>query len=69
MLRVEHCKCVGLLVGSMGLSQSDSQAVLERLRLLLEAAGKKHYTFVMGRYRTLHILSSISHWPITMLLY
>jgi diphthamide biosynthesis enzyme Dph1/Dph2-like protein len=49
MTKVERAKVVGLLVGSMGLSNTDCQAVLHRLRKLLSAAKKKYYTIVLGR--------------------
>jgi diphthamide biosynthesis protein 2 len=59
MTKVEKAKVVGLLVGSMGLSQIDCQDILHRLRQLLTAAKKKYYTLVMGRLN----VAKLSNFP------
>jgi len=49
---VEACasaKIIGIIVGSMGLTGESTREIINRLQQLIEAAGKKHYTFVMGR--------------------
>lgn len=49
---VEACasaKIIGIIVGSMGLTGESTREIMNRLQQLIEAAGKKHYTFVMGR--------------------
>jgi diphthamide biosynthesis protein 2 len=49
MCQVETANVIGIIIGSMGLSETIMKAILNRLHLLIEAANKKHYTFVMGR--------------------
>jgi len=51
-LGVQGCasaSIIGIIVGSMGLTAASTQHIIRRLQLLIEAAGKRHYTFVMGR--------------------
>ena len=40
---------IGIIVGSMGLTAASTQHIIRRLQVLIETAGKRHYTFVMGR--------------------
>jgi diphthamide biosynthesis protein 2 len=47
--RVKDAKVVGLLIGSMGLSQAKMQATVQRMESFIAAAKKKCYVFVMGR--------------------
>lgn len=47
--RVKDATVIGLLIGSMGLSQTRMQAILKRLEGFIAAAKKKCYVFVMGR--------------------
>lgn len=47
--KVKDCQTFGIIVGSMGISADLAKAVVSRLQTLLSAAGKKFYTFVMGR--------------------
>lgn len=49
MSRVEQAGVVGLIIGSMGLAADATQALTRRLQHLIDAAGKKYYTFVVGR--------------------
>ena len=47
--RVKDANIIGIIVGSMGLTGELTRAVITRLQTLISAAGKHHYTFVMGR--------------------
>lgn len=47
--RVKESQIIGLLVGSMGLTATLIQSLLNRLQTLILAANKRYYTFVMGR--------------------
>jgi diphthamide biosynthesis protein 2 len=47
--KVKDAKIVGLLVGSMGIETLNLQTIVKQLQLLVEAAGKKFYVFVLGR--------------------
>lgn len=49
MLKVEHAKLIGIIIGSMGLTEADTRGIVDRLQALIEASGRRHYTFVMGR--------------------
>lgn len=49
VLRVKDAKTIGIIIGSMGISGETLKKVLNRLQLLISAAGKKYYSFVMGR--------------------
>lgn len=40
---------IGIIIGSMGLTAASTRGIVKRLQAIIEAAGKKHYTFVMGR--------------------
>ena len=40
---------MGIIVGSMGLNDTVTRALVCRLEKLITSASKKHYTFVMGR--------------------
>ena len=46
---VSAAKIVGIIIGSMGLTGESTRDIIRRLQQLLEAAGKRHYSFVMGR--------------------
>eukprot|EP01041_Mallomonas_annulata_P014022 gene14022-29854_t len=49
---VSHAKdaqIIGIIIGSMGLTGTIIQETVSRLQKLIIAAGKKYYTFVMGR--------------------
>lgn len=47
--RVKDANVVGIIIGSMGLTAEATNGASRRLHRLIEAAGKKCYTFVMGR--------------------
>lgn len=47
--RVRDAKVVGIIVGSMGLSDSETKCIIERLTRLLDVSRKQHLVFVMGR--------------------
>jgi len=47
--KVKAAKIIGLLVGSMGIETSNLQTIVKQLQMLVEAAGKKYYVFVLGR--------------------
>jgi len=47
--KVKESQIIGLLVGSMGLTATLIQRLLDRLQTLILAANKRYYTFVMGR--------------------
>ena len=47
--RVKDANIIGIIVGSMGLTGELTRTVIKRLQTLISAAGKHHYTFVMGR--------------------
>lgn len=49
VLRVKESSVIGLIVGSMGVAGDITRTILHRLHRLIEASGKKYYTFVMGR--------------------
>lgn len=49
MLKVKDASTIGIIVGSMGLTESSTQLILTRLQTLIQASGRKHYTFAMGR--------------------
>ena len=46
---VSAAKTIGIIVGSMGLTGETTRDIIRRLQLLIEAGGKRYYTFVMGR--------------------
>eukprot|EP00850_Spirogloea_muscicola_P015443 SM000118S25586 [mRNA] locus=s118:144641:148574:- [translate_table: standard] len=45
--RAKEAGIVGIILGTLAIA--GYQAVLERLRKILKSAGKKHYTFLMGK--------------------
>lgn len=47
--RVREADIVGIIVGSMGLNEIMTRTLVYRLEKLIRSAGKKHYTFVVGR--------------------
>ena len=47
--KVRDAEIVGIIVGSMGLNETTTRALIQRLEKLIRSAGKKHYTFIMGR--------------------
>eukprot|EP00607_Mallomonas_marina_P008835 CAMPEP_0182424892 /NCGR_PEP_ID=MMETSP1167-20130531/11154_1 /TAXON_ID=2988 /ORGANISM="Mallomonas Sp, Strain CCMP3275" /LENGTH=361 /DNA_ID=CAMNT_0024605047 /DNA_START=652 /DNA_END=1738 /DNA_ORIENTATION=+ len=47
--RVKEASVIGILIGSMGLTGELIQTCIARLQRLITAAGKIHYTLVMGR--------------------
>jgi len=47
--KVKDSKIIGILVGSMGLTGDLMKNVVNRLKLLINAAGKSYYFLVMGR--------------------
>lgn len=49
VMRVEHAKIIGIIVGSMGLTGTLTRELVDRLTRLIAASGKKSYVFVMGR--------------------
>mmetsp|Transcript_27452 Transcript_27452/g.26259 ORF Transcript_27452/g.26259 Transcript_27452/m.26259 type:complete len:395 (-) Transcript_27452:339-1523(-) len=49
LLRVGDANIIGIIVGSMGLSGDITQAIVGRLEILIKAAKKNSYVFVMGR--------------------
>jgi diphthamide biosynthesis protein 2 len=49
VLRVKDAKIVGIIVGSMGLTADLTKDIVHRLQVLIRAAHKRYYTFVMGR--------------------
>ena len=49
LLRVKDAKIIGIVVGSMGLAGEVTQAIVSRLEVLISAARKNSYVFVMGR--------------------
>lgn len=49
MLKVKEANTIGIIIGSMGLTGENTQLIVKRLQLLIEASGRKHYTFAMGR--------------------
>ena len=49
VMRVEEAEIIGIIVGSMGLSDTVMHALVSQLQALIHAAGKKSYCFVMGR--------------------
>lgn len=49
VMRVEEASIIGIIVGSMGLSDTVMHALVSQIQALIHAAGKKSYCFVMGR--------------------
>ena len=49
VLKAKDANIIGIIIGSMGLSDIVVQNTMYRLQSLITASGKKHYTFVMGR--------------------
>eukprot|EP00606_Chrysophyceae_sp_TOSAG23-5_P000926 GSChrysophyteH2.ASY1.ANO1.1283.1 assembled CDS len=47
--RVKSASIVGIIVGSMGLTGGNTRLIIERVQAVCAAAGKKTYTFIMGR--------------------
>jgi len=47
--KVKDAEIVGIIIGSMGLTGESTKEILNRVSKLIEAAGKKSYTFIMGR--------------------
>ncbi len=47
--KVKDSKIIGILVGSMGLTGDLMKEIVNRLKLLINAAGKSYYFLVMGR--------------------
>jgi len=47
--RVKDSSIIGIIIGSMGLTGESTRLIVTRLEGLIHAAGKKSYTFVMGR--------------------
>jgi diphthamide biosynthesis protein 2 len=47
--KVKDANIIGIIIGSMGLTAELTNGIVRRLQLLIEAAGKRHYCFVMGR--------------------
>ena len=49
VMKVKDAAVIGIIVGSMGLSGDIIRHTLSEIQALIAAAGKKSYTFVMGR--------------------
>jgi diphthamide biosynthesis protein 2 len=49
VMRAKDASIIGIIIGSMGFSQDDLKTSVRQLTLLIEAANKKCYCFVMGR--------------------
>lgn len=49
ILKVKDASVIGLLVGSMGVSQKKIVKCIDRMKILIKTAHKKSYVFVMGR--------------------
>ena len=56
VVRVRDASIIGIIVGSMGLTGDLTRDVLHRLQTLILAAGKRFYTFVMGRLNEAKLL-------------
>jgi diphthamide biosynthesis protein 2 len=49
VMRTADAEIIGIIVGSMGLSDVMMNTLVHQVQTLIRAAGKKSYTFVMGR--------------------
>ena len=49
MLKVKNANTIGIIIGSMGLTEINTQLILKRLQTLIHISGRKYYTFAMGR--------------------
>lgn len=49
VLRVKDARIIGIIVGSMGLTAELTKDIVHRLQVLIRAAHKRYYCFVMGR--------------------
>ncbi len=47
--KVKDATIIGIILGSMGIDSIRTQRLITRLEKMIVAAGKKYYTFVMGR--------------------
>lgn len=47
--KVKDAELIGIIVGSMGMSDHQTKGIIHRLQTLIEAARKQCYVFVMGR--------------------
>ena len=47
--KVREAKIIGIIIGSMGLTEELTRSIIDRLKKLIHAAKKSYYVLVMGR--------------------
>jgi diphthamide biosynthesis enzyme Dph1/Dph2-like protein len=46
-----NCNIIGIIVGSMGLTDNSTKMIINRLQNLIKCANKSYYTLIMGKLR------------------